>query len=166
MVFQFHIGAIRSFRKALFLLQLSIYFNSILVQLEVTADAADYTPALHFNSILVQLEELMQKTGVTLMTNFNSILVQLEEGCILPRCIAWENFNSILVQLEASGSYPYDERVEAFQFHIGAIRSLYKVNHCQVIGDKFQFHIGAIRRSIACADSWLATGISIPYWCN
>ena len=56
-IFQFHIGAIRSL----------LHVTSVIIQ-------------THFNSILVQLEvrSLSEKIGYS--RNFNSILVQLEAG--------------------------------------------------------------------------------------
>ena len=53
------------------------------------------------------------------------------------------NFNSIKVRLEPTSPFA-NEKVTTFQFHKGAIRTLFRGISIPVT-DQFQFHKGAIR---------------------
>ncbi len=56
--------------------------------------------------------------------------------------------------------------VKMFQFHIGAIRSVFLALTFQIGFFSFQFHIGAIRRVVPFVLFPKQAEVSIPYWCN
>ena len=101
--------------------KLSVYFNSIKVQLElggvcssvgvspfqfhkgtIRTDQAkeDGRPHENFNSIKVQLELRVLSLHTTTKCHFNSIKVQLEQKMLIITNSNSINFNSIKVQLE------------------------------------------------------------------
>ncbi len=69
------------------------------------------------------------------------------------------------MQLEVDNPDNKEEAIALFQFHIGAIRRAVS-SVLNPIASMFQFHIGAIRSATMSRNPGLASGVSIPYWCN
>jgi len=124
-VFQFHIGAIRSFSINACLSAMRVGFNSILVQLEENL-------CLLFRSghTLFQFHIGAIRRPVPLFGGQQDLQFQFHIGAI--RSYKYQKlaansglcFNSILVQLEEAVAAQSSLQAQvSFQFHIGAIRS-------------------------------------------
>ncbi len=140
--FQFHKGTIRTFYFS-YSLALSVYFNSIKVQLEQVPEDQSNQSKNYFNSIKVQLELTTSGENNLVIINFNSIKVQLELEKSSFTALALAYFNSIKVQLELSK--PIRSHIEAVYFNSIKVQLEQPLQPEQNLNHIFQFHKGTIR---------------------
>ncbi len=139
-------------------------FNSTLVRLKVFPYGSAVFCVIYFNSTLVRLKAISLKAAFPERRYFNSTLVRLKVCFDLTPPLLPSDFNSTLVRLKERSFATYGFSV-AFQFHIGAIKSVI-IAVKKTTSDRFQFHIGAIKSPRCKPHVGSLLLISIPHWCD